>query len=336
MASQRAIEDKSVNKVSKPENKRESKQSDGGTEAIAALQHTVGNRAVQRLIARQDLGIMQTGGQLSPDTANQIDQSRGHGRPISEEAHQPMSQATGHDLSNVTVHTDQEADQLNRQLDSRAFTTGNDIFFRDGEYKPGSGDGQELISHELTHVVQQREGRVDYAQGNGMQVNAPDDIHEQEADRVAEGVVGGGAGQVQRASEEEMLAGKAIQRQGEEEELLAGKAIQRQEMPEEEEMLAGKAVQRQGEEEELLAGKAIQRQEMPEEEELQAKAIQRQEMPEEEELQAKTAQRQEMPEEEELQAKAIQRQEMPEEEELQAKAVQRQELAEAEEADEVP
>ncbi|MEO1378368.1 MAG: DUF4157 domain-containing protein, partial [Cyanobacteria bacterium J06635_10] len=44
---------------------------------------------------------------------------------------------------------------LNRSLNSRAFATGQDIFFKQGEYNPGSRGGQELLAHELTHVVQQ-------------------------------------------------------------------------------------------------------------------------------------------------------------------------------------
>ena len=46
-------------------------------------------------------------------------------------------------------------DQLNQSIQARAFTTGQDIFFRQGQYDPGSKGGQELLAHELTHVVQQ-------------------------------------------------------------------------------------------------------------------------------------------------------------------------------------
>ncbi|MEM5776359.1 MAG: DUF4157 domain-containing protein, partial [Anaerolineaceae bacterium] len=94
-----------------------------------------------------------------------------------------MSSQLGYDLSGVRVHQGAASDQLNRQLDARAFTTGQDIFFRAGEYNPGSSGGQELLAHELTHVVQQGTGRV---QGTGgMTVNAPGDRYEQEADQTA-------------------------------------------------------------------------------------------------------------------------------------------------------
>ena len=45
--------------------------------------------------------------------------------------------------------------ELNDQLQARAFTTGSDVFFRKGDYQPTSHEGQELLAHELTHVVQQ-------------------------------------------------------------------------------------------------------------------------------------------------------------------------------------
>jgi hypothetical protein len=53
------------------------------------------------------------------------------------------------------LHTGASADQLNRSLESRAFTIGGDVFFARGQYQPGSGPGQALLAHELTHTVQQ-------------------------------------------------------------------------------------------------------------------------------------------------------------------------------------
>jgi hypothetical protein len=58
------------------------------------------------------------------------------------------------DVENATP-TDNNADQLNHSIQARAFATGNDIFFKEGEYNPSSRGGQELLAHELTHVVQQ-------------------------------------------------------------------------------------------------------------------------------------------------------------------------------------
>ncbi|MEQ8958488.1 MAG: DUF4157 domain-containing protein [Coleofasciculus sp. C2-GNP5-27] len=67
-----------------------------------------------------------------------------------------MEGAFGADFSGVRVHTDAKSDELNQAIQAKAFTTGEDIFFRDGAYQPGSRGGQELLAHELTHVVQQK------------------------------------------------------------------------------------------------------------------------------------------------------------------------------------
>ncbi len=50
---------------------------------------------------------------------------------------------------------DQVASQVVQQINSPVSESGQDLFFRGGEYNPGSRGGQELIAHELTHVVQQ-------------------------------------------------------------------------------------------------------------------------------------------------------------------------------------
>jgi hypothetical protein len=71
-----------------------------------------------------------------------------------------MGQAMGADFSGVKVHTDSQSDQLNQSIQAKAFTTGQDVFFRQGAYDPGSREGQELIAHELTHVVQQNGSAV--------------------------------------------------------------------------------------------------------------------------------------------------------------------------------
>jgi hypothetical protein len=78
------------------------------------------------------------------------------GQPLPESVRGEMELALGADFSGVQVHSDALADQLNNSLDARAFTTGRDIFFRRGEYSPGSPGGQRLLAHELVHVVQQR------------------------------------------------------------------------------------------------------------------------------------------------------------------------------------
>jgi len=61
--------------------------------------------------------------------------------------------AFGADFSNVRIHTSSsDADAINRSLQARAHTTGQDVFFRQGSFTPA---GSALLGHALTHVVQQ-------------------------------------------------------------------------------------------------------------------------------------------------------------------------------------
>jgi Domain of unknown function (DUF4157) len=89
-----------------------------------------------------------------------INRARGGGQPLEAGLQQTMGQAMGVDFSGVRVHTDHQADQLNRSIQAKAFTTGKDVFFGQGAYRPGSPSGQELIAHELTHVAQQNPQQI--------------------------------------------------------------------------------------------------------------------------------------------------------------------------------
>lgn len=92
---------------------------------------------------------------LDPAVESMIQRARGGGSPLPNSVRSPMEANFGSDFGGVRVHTGSQPNQLNQQLQARAFTTGRDIFFRDGEYDPASSGGQRLLAHELTHVVQQ-------------------------------------------------------------------------------------------------------------------------------------------------------------------------------------
>jgi len=148
--------------------------------SLIVLQNHLGNRAVQRLLA-QCSGDGST--ELDNETANRINRQRGGGMTLDTAIQKKMSEAMGHDFRDVRVHTSREGHELSQQLNAKAFTTGRDIFFREGEYSPQSSNGQELLAHELTHVVQQNLGSIENE--GSMIVNAPNDEFEIEADRVA-------------------------------------------------------------------------------------------------------------------------------------------------------
>mgnify|MGYP003380731134 CR=1 FL=1 len=80
---------------------------------------------------------------------------RSPGQPLSASTRAFFEPRFGQDLSQVRVHTDGEAQQSARDVNALAYTVGSHIAFRDGQYAPQSPDGQRLLAHELTHVVQQ-------------------------------------------------------------------------------------------------------------------------------------------------------------------------------------
>ncbi|WP_028981033.1 DUF4157 domain-containing protein [Sporocytophaga myxococcoides] len=89
------------------------------------------------------------------DVEGKIESSRGRGSALPDSVKTPMENAFGADFSKVKIHTDNNSDKLNKTIQAKAFTTGSDIFFKSGEFKPESKEGQELVAHELTHVQQQ-------------------------------------------------------------------------------------------------------------------------------------------------------------------------------------
>ena len=120
-----------------------------------AAQRRVGNEATQALVQRRS-GVGMEGGDLDATLAHQIQSARGGGTSLDGRLGTRMSTALGTDFSAVRVHHDAQSDTLNRSLNAKAFTLGNDIFFSHGAYQPGSSGGQQLIAHELTHVVSAR------------------------------------------------------------------------------------------------------------------------------------------------------------------------------------
>jgi hypothetical protein len=79
------------------------------------------------------------------------------GHPLSTSILQKMESVFKTDFSKIRIHSGRgEAESIG----ALAFTTGNDIYFANGEYNPDLPHGQRLLGHELTHVVQQKNGRI--------------------------------------------------------------------------------------------------------------------------------------------------------------------------------
>ncbi|MVT08331.1 eCIS core domain-containing protein [Chitinophaga tropicalis] len=93
--------------------------------------------------------------QANEDLAGRLKEQRSKGNPLPADVYNEMSSAIGADFSNVRIHTDDKAAQLNSELGAQAFTHGNDVYFNSGKYDTESTAGKRLLAHELTHVVQQ-------------------------------------------------------------------------------------------------------------------------------------------------------------------------------------
>ena len=100
------------------------------------------------------------------------------GRELPEDVRVQMESSFGADFSAVRIHEGPQAAALGAQ----AYTQGTDIHFAPGHYDPSSESGQALLGHELTHVVQQSQGRVSATtQAKGIGIN-DDSALEREAD----------------------------------------------------------------------------------------------------------------------------------------------------------
>jgi uncharacterized protein DUF4157 len=178
----------------------------GAGRSVLRLQRQYGNRYVQRVVARATSADHE--GDALHDVERAIESTRGGGQSLDRGVQSQMGGALSGDFSGVRVHTDAHADGLNQSLQAKAFTVGQDIYFRQGAYQPGSSTGRELLAHELTHVMQQNPRTVQAkpdGEGAGagctcgstaapaaqmkLSVSQPGDQYEKEADRVAAAVM---------------------------------------------------------------------------------------------------------------------------------------------------
>lgn len=115
-------------------------------------------RMLQRNSASEDVattdGTAQTPS-VTPTMESYLKATHGGGQSLPNGIRASMEASFGRDFSNVRVHDDSAASLASRDISARAFTYGQDIYFGAGHYQPNTPRGQELLAHELTHVVQQ-------------------------------------------------------------------------------------------------------------------------------------------------------------------------------------
>lgn len=96
------------------------------------------------------------GGLVDEATEREVTSAVGRGAPMARAVRARFEPAFGTDFGAVRLHDGAAASDLNDRIQAEAFTTGNDIFFRDGLPDTSTSDGQHLLAHELTHTIQQR------------------------------------------------------------------------------------------------------------------------------------------------------------------------------------
>ena len=98
------------------------------------------------------------GFEASPPIEQRLAARTGQGSPLPDGVRTRMEQGLGASFDGVRIHADGEAAQLSQSLQAQAFTHGQDIYMGAGKFSPASTQGQHLLAHELTHVVQQTGG----------------------------------------------------------------------------------------------------------------------------------------------------------------------------------
>jgi GNAT superfamily N-acetyltransferase len=133
------------------------------------------------IAGRQEIVQRHGAGNAFAVGAGQLGLSSGGGRPLPEAVRGKMEAALGANFADVRVHVGPQAERIG----AIAFTVGSDIYFAPGRFQPDTVHGQQLLGHELAHVVQQRAGRVRNPLGTGLAV-VQDYALEAEADRLGQ------------------------------------------------------------------------------------------------------------------------------------------------------
>lgn len=185
----------------------------GARNPLAKLQQGLGNRGMSQLISqsvqrkaaegsvvqrmsedeeelqlkRDPSKAIQRQAESSELEEEELQMKRDPSKPIQRKSNsmpevvqEKMESAFKADFSNVKIHEGNKAESVG----ALAYTQGDEIHFAQGKYKPDTQSGQELLGHELAHVVQQRQGRVQpTGDVNGVPLNDEPAL-EKEADRL--------------------------------------------------------------------------------------------------------------------------------------------------------
>ena len=115
----------------------------------------------------------------------------GAGQPLDPGLRRELEEQLGHDLGRVRLHTGRDAGQLTELLGADAVAVGQDVFFREGAFRPGTDEGRRLLTHELQHTVQNPHGLGALRAGRELgAVSLPQQAVEREAEQTAQQLAG--------------------------------------------------------------------------------------------------------------------------------------------------
>ncbi len=160
---------------------------------VLGLQRTAGNAAVTSLIQRSSASLEEqdTDEPAAPSPVLDV-VGKGRGQPLDPALKEEMDARLGADFSAVRIHTDADAASSAAAVSARAYTVGNEVVFGAESPALDSAEGKRTLAHELTHVVQQRNGPVaGTATGDGISISDPADQFEQAAEANAARVMSG-------------------------------------------------------------------------------------------------------------------------------------------------
>lgn len=166
-----------------------------GTAGLGVLQRLVGNSGVGAVLQRERQHDHEHDSEApaeapAPRSSVHDVVGGGGGEPLDAGTRTDMESRLGADFGDVRVHTDSGAHASAAEVGARAYTVGNDIVFQRDAYDTASDSGRTTLAHELTHVMQQRQGPVDGTEtAGGIRVSDPSDRFEREASANAERVM---------------------------------------------------------------------------------------------------------------------------------------------------
>lgn len=153
------------------------------------LQRSIGNAALAQMI--EDQRHVHDSSRSHPDTpaateseantpvqrSSVHDVLRSPGRPLAEPVRTEMELRLGEGFESVRVHDGASAARSASEIGARAYTSGDHVVLGHG------GTDKHTLAHELTHVIQQRQGPVTGTDtGSGLRVSDPSDHFERAAE----------------------------------------------------------------------------------------------------------------------------------------------------------